>query len=150
MNLHSLKNNKGAKSSRKRVGRGNGSGLGKTCGKGHKGQMSRSGHKHKPTFEGGQMRLVQRVPIRGFTNYTRVAYVAVNISDLVAAFDDGADVTLEALAAKGLGRGPKKSVIKILGTGEISKKLTVHAHGFSASAISKIEAAGGSCTVVKS
>lgn len=148
MNLHSLKPAAGSTHTRKRVGRGHGSGLGKTSGKGHKGQMARSGHKHKPTFEGGQLRIVQRVPKRGFTNYNNVAYVPVNVSDLDR-FESGEEVTLDALKAKGLAQGSKDRLVKVLGTGEITKKLTVHAHKFSATAKSKIEAAGGSCVEVK-
>ena len=149
MNLHSLKNVAGAKHRRKRLGRGHGSGLGKTSGKGHKGQMARTGHKHKNGFEGGQMTLIRRTPKRGFKNYTRKTYLAVNLSDLEVNFDDGADVTIEILKASGLARGSKFDGIKILGTGEITKKLNVTADKFSASAKAKIEAAGGTTTELK-
>jgi large subunit ribosomal protein L15 len=147
MNLHSLKNTVGARTTRKRLGRGQGSGLGKTSGRGHKGQYARSGHKHKPGFEGGQMRLIRRIPKRGFTNISRREYVPVNVSELDA-FDSGAEITPDLLIARGLAKGVKDG-IKILGTGPLGKKLTVKAHAFSASAKAKIEAAGGSCEVVK-
>jgi len=146
MNLHSLKNSKGAKHRRKRLGRGHGSGLGKTSGKGHKGQMARSGHKKKLLFEGGQLRLINRLPIRGFNNYCRKEFRPVNVSALNV-FEDGADVNLEALNQAGLTNGQFDGV-KILGKGELTRKLNVTANKFSASAKEKIEAAGGSCTTV--
>ena len=102
MNLHSLKNTPGAKHRRKRVGRGHGSGMGKTSGKGHKGQMARTGHKHKVLFEGGQLRLIQRIPRRGFTNFCRKEMLPVNLWQLEKAFENGADVSLAAMAAAGL------------------------------------------------
>ena len=143
MNLHSLKNTTGARKARKRVGRGRASGTGKTSGRGHKGQMSRSGARHKPGFEGGQMPLARRLPKRGFKNRTRVSYRPVNVAAL-ASFDDGAEVTLEQLVGAGLVRSIKERV-KVLGQGELDRKLTVKAHAFSASAVAKIEAAGGRC-----
>ena len=146
MDLHSLKNTEGSKHRRKRVGRGHGSGMGKTSGKGHKGQMARSGHKHKAMFEGGQLRLIDRLPIRGFTNYCRKVNCPVNVGALEV-FDDGADVTLEVLSAAGFCNGTFDGV-KILGKGELSKKLNVTAHKFSESARKKIEAAGGTCTTI--
>lgn len=146
MDLHSLKNSPGAKHSKKRLGRGHGSGHGKTSGKGHKGQRARSGHNRKPAFEGGQLRIIQRLPIRGFNNVNRKEYRPINVSQLDK-FDDGSEVTLEALKKAGLMNGTCAGV-KILAFGEISKKLTVHAHKFSGTARSKIEAAGGSCVVV--
>ena len=146
MNLHSLKNNAGAKHRRKRLGRGHGSGVGKTSGKGHKGQMARSGHKHKLLFEGGQLRLINRLPIRGFKNYCRTEMHPVNVQALNV-FDDGADVNLEALAKAGLCNGNHDGV-KILAKGELTKKLNVTANRFSAAAQAKIEAAGGTCTTV--
>ena len=146
MNLNSLKNEKGAKKSRMRVGRGPGSGKGKTSGRGHKGQMSRSGARHKPGFEGGQMPLFRRLPKRGFKNYTRVEYIPVNLKQLDR-FDEGAEVNPGSLKAAGLVKGTIKR-IKILGHGELAKKLTVCAHAFSAAAREKIEAAGGTCEVV--
>ena len=147
MNLHSPSSTAGATHRRKRLGRGHGSGLGKTSGKGHKGQRARAGHKRKPTFEGGQLRFVQRVPIRGFNNYTRKEYLGVNVYQLDVA-EDGAELTLDVLRSSGLVRGPKNTLVKILGTGDLTKKITVHAHKFSASAKEKIEAAGGSCVVI--
>jgi large subunit ribosomal protein L15 len=130
-----------------RVGRGRGSGKGKTAGRGHKGQMSRKGHKRKPGFEGGQMRLVRRLPKRGFGNPTRVEFVPVNVETL-AKFAAGSEVTVAALREAGVVRG-RGDGVKILGRGELGVKLTVKAHAFSASARTKIEAAGGTCEVVK-
>jgi large subunit ribosomal protein L15 len=147
MNLHSLQNVKGARHRRKRLGRGHGSGLGKTSGKGHKGQMARSGHKHKEGFEGGQMPFYRLVPKRGFKNPNRKVFAPVNLGQLDAAFEDGAEVTVAAMVDAGLANGNEFSGIKVLGDGELSKKLTVNAHKFSASARAKIEAAGGSCVV---
>ena len=146
MNLHTLKNNKGARKRSKRVGRGEGSGLGKTSGRGHKGQMSRTGSTHKPGFEGGQMRLVRRIPKRGFKNPCRVEYIPVNLS-VLSAFDEGAVVDLDAMKAAGLANGSGAGV-KILGNGELDRKLTVKAKAFSATAKAKIEAAGGTCETV--
>lgn len=146
MNLHSLKNTAGAKSPRKRLGRGMASGLGKTSGRGHKGQYARSGHKHKLGFEGGQMRLIRRLPKRGFTNISRREYLPVNVAALNI-FGAGAEVTPEAIKARGLANGVADG-IKILGNGAITKKLTVKAHAFSAEAKAKIEAAGGTCEIV--
>jgi large subunit ribosomal protein L15 len=143
--LHQVQPAPGATHARKRVGRGPGSGHGKTAGRGSKGQKSRTGYRHLRGFEGGQMPLHRRVPKRGFTNIFRVEYDVVNLRDL-ARFEAGQSVTPEALRERGLaGRGP----VKILGDGEIKKKLAVSAHKFSASARAKIEAAGGSCEVVK-
>ncbi len=146
MNLHSLKNTAGAKSTRKRLGRGVGSGLGKTSGRGHKGQYARSGHKHKLGFEGGQMRLIRRIPKRGFTNISRKEYLPVNVAALNV-FDAGSEVTTVIMKAKGLANGVADG-IKILGSGTITKKLVVKAQAFSAEARSKIEAAGGVCEIV--
>jgi large subunit ribosomal protein L15 len=145
MNLHSLTNVKGAKHRPKRVGRGHGSGMGKTSGKGHKGQMARSGHKHKEGFEGGQMTLIRRSPKRGFKNPNRKVYAPVNLADLEASFADGSDVDLLGLVEAGLANGNFDG-IKILANGELNKKLNVTAHKFSATAKAKIEAAGGTCT----
>ncbi len=147
MELHDLRPAKGAKRARKRVGRGPGSGTGKTAGRGHKGQKSRSGYSRRYGFEGGQMPLVRRIPKRGFTNIFRVEYQLVHLADLEEAFEDGARVTLEALLEKRLvraGKGP----VKVLSDGDLAKKLTVQAHKFSRAARAKIEAAGGSCEVV--
>jgi large subunit ribosomal protein L15 len=146
MNLHSLKNKIGSRKTRKRLGRGTGSGLGKTSGRGHKGQYARSGHKHKPGFEGGQMRLIRRIPKRGFKNISRREFLAVNISSLNV-FEAGTVVTPELFQGVGLANGVFDG-IKILGVGTLSKKLTVKAHAFSASAKAKIEAAGGICEVI--
>lgn len=146
MDLHSLTNTPGARHSRKRLGRGPASGKGKTSGKGHKGQMARKGHKHKLAFEGGQMPLIRRLPKRGFKNPTRVEYIGVNLCNLER-FEDGSTVDAAAMRKAGLANGPFDG-IKILGRGEITKKLTVKAQGFSATAKTKIEAAGGSCEVV--
>jgi large subunit ribosomal protein L15 len=140
MKLHELSPAKGSKHSRKRVGRGPGSGLGKTAGKGEKGQRSRSGYSRRPGFEGGQMPLLRRVPKRGFTNNFKVEYAVVNVSDLV---DFEGTITPDALLERGLVR--RGQPVKILGNGELSKAVTVSAHKFSGSARAKIEAAGGRC-----
>ena len=146
MKLHELSSAPGSRRRRSRVGRGMGSGSGKTCGRGHKGQMARKGHKRKAGFEGGQMRLIRRIPKRGFTNpYGRV-FIPVNVADL-ARFDEGTEVTPDVLRSSGLACG-RSDGIKILGRGELDKKLTVRASAFSASARQKIEAAGGTCEVV--
>lgn len=145
MMIHEITEKAGAHKKRKRVGRGRSSGLGKTSGRGHKGAGSRAGHSDKVYFEGGQMPLVRRIPKRGFTNAPfRTDYQVVNVHVLCARFDDGAEVNAETLVEKGLIRSTKKPV-KILGQGDISKKLSVTAQMFSASAKSKIEAAGGTC-----
>ena len=143
MKLHNLVNEPGARASRKRLGRGRGSGLGKTSGRGHKGQYARSGHKHKDHFEGGQMPLLRRIPKRGFKNPTRVSYEPVNVSELNV-FEDGALINVEALAEKGLVTSPYARV-KILGGGELERKLTVQATACSESARQKIAAKGGTC-----
>lgn len=144
MNLHSLKNVSGARHRRKRLGRGHGSGHGKTSGKGHKGQMARSGHKHKEGFEGGQMPFFRLVPKRGFKNPCRKITAPVNLKQLETCFENGTEVTMELLLDRGLVNGAFDR-IKVLGDGELSKKLTVTAHGFSASAKAAIEQAGGTC-----
>jgi large subunit ribosomal protein L15 len=133
---------------RKRIGRGPGSGHGKTAGRGHKGHKSRSGYSRKPNFQGGAMPMFRRVPKRGFNNRWGVRVFAVNVGRLNEAFDDGAEVTLEALAAKDLAKGHFDEV-KVLGDGELTKKLSVAAHRFSKSAEEKINAAGGSVTVLQ-
>ncbi|HXS45181.1 MAG TPA: 50S ribosomal protein L15 [Solirubrobacteraceae bacterium] len=153
--LHTLKPAPGSRKARKRVGRGEGSGTGKTAGRGQKGYGSRSGAKDRARFEGGQMPIHMRMrklrgphmkksmPFEPFRTHTQ----AVNLRELEARFESGADVTLEALAAKGL--GTRKGVpVKILAKGELSKPLTVHAHAFSAAARAAIEAAGGTCQLV--
>ncbi len=145
MDLQSLKNVPGARSSRKRLGRGTGSGLGKTSGKGHKGQHARKGHKHKLGFEGGQMPFIRRLPKRGFKNPAAIVYSPVNVAALNV-FEDGADVNIEALLVLGLA-STKTDGVKILGNGELTKKLNVKVQAFSASAKAKIEAAGGTCEI---
>jgi large subunit ribosomal protein L15 len=145
MGVHDLGPAPGSTHYRKRVGRGPGSGHGKTAGRGSKGQKSRSGYRHQRGFEGGQMPLHRRLPKRGFTNIFRVEYEVVNIADLDR-FDAGAAVNPETLAASRLTH--KNRPIKILGDGEIKKALTVSAHKFSASAKASIEAAGGRCEVL--
>jgi len=148
MKLHALGNARGARQRRLRVGRGRGSGKGKTCGRGHKGQMSRKGHKHKLGFEGGQIPLIRRIPKRGFRSPAAAGCLAVNVGDLVR-FEDGAEVTAARLRECGLAKGHGAGV-KILGRGELDRKLAVKVQAFSASARRKIEAAGGSCEVVAS
>ncbi len=128
---------------RKRVGRGPGSGKGKTCGRGHKGQQSRSGPGIRPAFEGGQMPLYRRLPKRGFNNARfRTAYAIVNVGQLEGAFADGEKVDAEAIRKARLVNA-KRGPIKVLGSGDLSKKLHVTADRFSGSAVRKIEAAGG-------
>ncbi len=132
---------------RKRVGRGPGSGLGKTSGRGHKGYGSRSGASRRPGFEGGQMPLYRRVPKRGFTNARfRTDYTVLNVSKLES-FDDGATVDLKAVLAAGLA-SMNTDQFKLLGTGELTKKLTVRAQKFSKTAAQKIQAAGGSVVLL--
>src|SRR5215471_6136963 len=143
--VHDLAPAAGATHYRKRVGRGPGSGHGKTAGRGYKGQKSRTGYRHQRGFEGGQMPLHRRVPKRGFTNIFRVEYDIVNLADLDR-FEAGASVTPQALVEARLLR--KSRPVKILGDGEIKKALTVSAHKFSASAKASIEAAGGRCEVL--
>ena len=132
---------------RKRLGRGTGSGHGKTAGRGHKGQGSRRGSSSKPTFQGGTMPLVRRVPKRGFNNRWALQVAVVNVGQIDEAFAAGEEVSLEALSAKNLARG-RFDVLKILGEGEIKKKLKVAAHRFSKTAQEKIEKAGGECIVL--
>ena len=142
MELSNLKPKKGARHAKKRVGRGPGSGHGKTSGRGEKGQKSRSGFSRQPGFEGGQMPLHRRLPKRGFTNIFKKEYAVVNLSDLER-FDNGATVDEAALRQAGLVKGQNDGV-KVLGNGKLSKKLTVSATKFSATAKQAIEAAGGS------
>jgi large subunit ribosomal protein L15 len=142
MELSNLKPKKGARHAKKRVGRGPGSGHGKTAGRGEKGQKSRSGFSRKLGFEGGQMPLHRRLPKRGFTNIFKKEYAVVNLSDLER-FDNGATVDEAALRQAGLVKGQNDGV-KVLGNGKLSKKLTVSATKFSATAKQAIEAAGGS------
>ncbi|MDQ3068329.1 MAG: 50S ribosomal protein L15 [Acidobacteriota bacterium] len=147
MSLTGLKPPKGAKHSKKRVGRGQGSGNGKTAGRGHKGAKSRSGFTHKRGFEGGQMPLHRRMPKRGFHNPFRVEYSVINLDTIAGVFDAGSEVTPELLVERGLIAGPRERV-KILARGDISKKLTVRAHKFSEKAQEKITAAGGTAEVL--
>ena len=155
--LHSLKPAPGSRKARKRVGRGEGSGTGKTAGRGQKGYGSRSGAKDRARFEGGQMPIHMRMrklrgphmkksmPFEPFRTHTQ----AVNLGDLEERFDKGAEVTLDAIKAAGLGR--RKDVpVKVLAKGTLSKNLTVHAHAFSAAARAAIEGAGGTCVVIES
>jgi large subunit ribosomal protein L15 len=154
--LHSLKPAPGSRRTRKRVGRGNGSGHGKTSGRGHKGAGARSGSKTRPGFEGGQMPIHMRMrklrgphmkksmPFEPFRTHTQ----PVNLLDLDARFESGAEVTLAALNAKNL--ATRKGIpVKVLAKGEITKPLTVHAHAFSAAARERIEAAGGTCQILE-
>ena len=155
LGLHSLKPARGSRQKRKRVGRGEGSGYGKTSGRGHKGAGARSGAKTKPGYEGGQMPVHMRMrKLRGphmkksmpFEQF-RTRTQPVNLDDLERRFDDGAEVTPDSLRSAGL--ATRKDVrVKVLGRGEVSKKLTVQVHAFSRSAREKIEAAGGTCTTL--
>ncbi|MDY4138526.1 MAG: 50S ribosomal protein L15 [Aristaeellaceae bacterium] len=146
MKLHELQPAVGSTTAAKRVGRGVGSGLGKTSGKGHKGAKARSGGGKRPGFEGGQMPLYRRVPKRGFTNIFGTEYAAVNVERLEV-FNDGDVVTVDELLAKKIIRKPMDGV-KIMGNGELTKKLTVKAAKFTASAKEKIEALGGKAEVI--
>jgi large subunit ribosomal protein L15 len=148
MNLSDLRPPKGATHSKKRIGRGQGSGQGAQARRGHKGAQSRSGWKKKRGFEGGQMPLHRRVPKRGFHNPFRVEYAVVNLDTLGEVFDAGSSVTPELLRERGLVRD-SRARIKVLGRGEIAKKLTVQAHKFSGSAAAKIAAAGGTADVLE-
>jgi large subunit ribosomal protein L15 len=154
--LHTLKPAPGSRKPRKRIGRGEGSGTGKTSGRGQKGAGSRSGSKTRPNFEGGQMPIHMRMrklrgphmkksmPFEPFRTHTQ----PVNLSDLEARFESGAEVTIEAMVGKGL--ATRKGIpVKVLAKGELSKPLTVHAHGFSAAAKSAIEAAGGTAQIIE-
>ena len=146
MELSNLSPAKGSKHSDNfRRGRGHGSGNGKTAGKGHKGQKARSG-RTRPGFEGGQMPLYRRIPKRGFKNFNAKEIVAINVSALEV-FDNGATVDVDALIERGIVKNPRDGV-KILGNGDFTKKLTVKANAFSASAKEKIEALGGTAEVI--
>jgi len=146
MNLHELAPARGAKKRRKRIGRGPGSGHGKTATKGHKGLLARSGGGKRPGFEGGQMPLVRRLPKFGFTNPSRVEYAIVNLTSLVD-WTGSETITPQAMVDAGLVKR-KKRPIKILGNGELKKPLVVQAHKFSKSAEAKIQAAGGRVEVI--
>jgi large subunit ribosomal protein L15 len=147
MELNNLKPKKGARHAKKRVGRGPGSGNGKTAGRGEKGQKSRSGYSRMLGFEGGQMPLHRRLPKRGFTNIFKKEYAVVNAADLEQ-FDNGATIDETTLRKAGLVKG-RNDGIKILGNGKLTKKLTVHAAKFSESAKKQIEAAGGTCQEIQ-
>ncbi len=146
MKLYDLKPAEGTNKSKSRVGRGHGSGNGKTAGRGHKGQNSRSGGGVRPGFEGGQMPLHRRVPKRGFTNIFAKEYVEVSVSKLNV-FEDGMVITPELLKSSGIVKNLRDGVV-ILGSGEISKKLTVKATRFTKTAVEKIETAGGKVEVI--
>jgi large subunit ribosomal protein L15 len=146
MDLSNLKPSERSRFTKKRVGRGQGSGNGKTAGRGHKGAQSRSGYSFKRGFEGGQMPLHRRVPKRGFHNPFRVEYSVVNLDTLAERFEEGTTITPELLRERGM--APGKGLIKVLARGDISKKLTVQAHKFSGKAAEKIAAAGGAAEVL--
>jgi len=148
MKINELKPNEGSTKTRKRVGRGPGSGLGKTAGRGHKGQKSRAGYSRRYGFEGGQMPLVRRVPKRGFKNPFAKEYVPVNLT-MLAGFENQDVIGVEDLLKKGVVKNLKDGV-KILGNGEIERAVTVKAHKFSKTAREKIEKAGGKCEVIES
>lgn len=145
--IHELKPPKGARSKRKRVGRGPGSGHGQTSGRGDKGQKARAGGHVQPWFEGGQLPLHRRVPKRGFTNIFRQEYAIINLRDL-SRFEAGTSLSPDLLWEQGMIKH-RKDLVKILGEGEISQPLTVSAHKFSRSAVQKIEAAGGQAKVIE-
>ena len=146
MKLHDLAPAEGSSKEVKRIGRGHGSGQGKTAGKGHKGQNARSGGGVRPGFEGGQTRLARRIPKRGFNNIFAAKYTAINVSDLEK-FVDGTVVDTELLVAAGVVKNGGNG-IKVLGNGELTKKLTVKSAAYSASAKEKIEKAGGEAEVI--
>ena len=146
MRLHDLKPPEGSRKGKKRLGRGEGSGLGKTAGRGHKGQRSRSGASIRPGFEGGQMPLQRRLPKRGFNNLFRKTFSVVNLRDLDR-FEAGSVIDPDGLAAAGLIRKGSESV-KLLGQGELNKALTLKVHGISAKARQVVEAAGGSVELI--
>ena len=147
MNLNDVHRGIRKRKKRKRLGRGTGSGHGKTCGRGSKGQRSRAGSSRHPTFEGGRMPLVRRVPKRGFHNRWALSVAVVNVGDLEAKFQDDDEVNPDTLKAKNLAKG-RFDLLKILGDGQLTKKLKVSAHRFSKSAREKIEQAGGQVVVL--
>ena len=146
ISLNTLSNTPGARRTRKTRGRGNASGLGGTSGRGHKGQYARSGHKHKAGFEGGQMRMIRRIPKRGFNHSEKRVFALVRVGSLQS-FEAGTEVTPGLLASAGRVKG-RFDGVKILGGGELAVKLVVKAHAFSESAREKIAAAGGTCEVL--
>ena len=148
MKLHELSPNEGSTHRRKRVGRGDSSGMGKTCCRGEKGQKSRTGSKKRPYFEGGQIPLFRRLPKRGFNNPNHIVYQLINLSQIEENFEAGAVVDVNTLRAKNmLGKDASLS-LKVLANGEITKAVTVKAQKFSAAAVAKIEAAGGKAEVI--
>ena len=147
MKLHDIGPTPGSRKTRKRVGHGDSSGYGKTAGRGEKGQKSRTGSTIRPFFEGGQIPLFRRLPKRGFKNPDRVVYALVNLSVLDKNFEAGEVVDLESLHAKKL-LGKGETIVKVLANGEITKALTVKAKKFSAAAVAKIQAAGGTAEVI--
>jgi len=148
MKIHTIQSNPGAVTKGKRLGRGIGSGLGKTCGKGHKGQWARSGGGVRIGFEGGQMPLTRRLPKRGFTNSWKKEYSIVNICDLEN-FADGTVITPDVIYGAGLAKERDNYGLKVLGNGTLTKKLTVQAHKFSKTAAANIEKAGGKTEVIQ-
>lgn len=147
LSLNNLKPTKGSTHKKKRVGRGPGSGLGKTSGKGHKGQKSRSGYSQKIGFEGGQMPLQRRLPKRGFTNIFKKQWIEISLAKIEENFNVGEEITPEILHERGLIKKAKHDLV-ILGTGDISKALTISAHRFTKAAKEKIENAGGTATQI--
>jgi large subunit ribosomal protein L15 len=145
--LNNLRPAEGSTHKKKRVGRGPGSGLGKTAGRGNKGQKSRSGYSGKVGFEGGQMPLQRRLPKRGFTNIFKKQWIEVTLSTLEQSFDAGDEITPETMHSRGVIAKGKRDVV-VLGTGELTKALTVSAHRFTKGARAKIEAAGGTANVI--
>ncbi len=153
LGIHNIGAPKGANKNKKRVGRGPGSGLGKTSGRGHKGQKSRSGYSSRPGFEGGQMPLQRRLPKRGFTNIFKKEWVEINLSDLGERFEGVDEITPELLVERGLikkGQLARAYGVVVLGRGELTRAVNVSAHRFSKSAREKIEAAGGTASLVSS
>src|SRR5215211_7782772 len=147
LGIHNIGAPKGANRNKKRVGRGPGSGLGKTAGRGHKGQKSRSGYSSRPGFEGGQMPLQRRLPKRGFTNIFKKQWIEISLAKIESNFNAGDEVTPEVLHNRGLIKKAKHDLV-ILGNGEISKALKISAHRFTKAAKDKIEKAGGSATPI--
>ena len=147
MELHDLHNTEGATRPRRRVGRGDGSGYGKTCGRGENGQKSRTGSVIRPFFEGGQIPLFRRLPKRGFTSRNHKEFDLVNVSKLEEIFEAGETINAEVLRAKSV-LGKTKLPLKVLGAGEVKKSFTIVANKFSATAKEKIEAAGGTCETI--
>ena len=148
LSLNNLHPAPGSTHKKKRVGRGPGSGLGKTAGRGHKGQKSRSGYSSKAGFEGGQMPLQRRLPKRGFTNIFKKQWIEISLAKIEESFNSGDEVTPEILHERGLIKKAKHDLV-ILGTGEVQKSLKISAHRFTKTAREKIESAGGSATIIE-